>query len=112
MGRTGVLIAVKGRINSNLEIYIMINKIKFAVPALALGLMFTSAVAFAQDTTGANSTASTSAATSSRKACLADAKSARVAAVKVAGDTARAAKAEAKNTEKTALAAAKANTDK
>ena len=85
---------------------------KFVFPVLALGLLFSSAIAFAQNTTtGTNGTSATTNVIT-KKACMASAKAVRVAAIKTASDTAKVAKTDAKTTLTTALAAAKANTDK
>ena len=90
----------------------MINKLKFGVPALALGLMLSGSVAFAQNVTAGATGASTTVAQPTKKECLANAKVARVAADKTARTQSKADKKSALDIEKAALIAAKANTDK
>jgi len=105
------IITVQGRIN-NINLKNMTNKIKFAVPFLALGLLLSSVAVFAQDTTSGTGTANTTTTIVTKKVCVANAKTARVAAIKTASDTAKVAKTDAKTTLTAALVAAKANTDK
>ena len=67
----------------------MTNKIKFILPVLALSLLLSGTVALAQDTTTGANTGTTGTAVATRKACIADAKAVRVAAVKTAKTTAK-----------------------
>ena len=100
----------------------MSNKIKLAVPTiLALGLMLSGTVAFAEGTTsttantyttGTDINTTTVNTAPTRKSCLVDAKTARVATVKAASDVAKSARTDAKNTRDSALKYAKDNTDK
>lgn len=93
----------------------MKNKLKYGVPALALGLMLSGSVAFAQDTSAgaaAGSTTSITVAQPTKKECLANAKTVRVAADTAARAQSKADKKTALDTEKAAILVAKANTDK
>ena len=98
----------------------MSNKMKFAIPTvLVLGLMLSFTLAFAQNTTekedkgtDTSTTATINKSVAADKVCVTSARTARVAAVKTASDTAKAARADAKTKRDTALKDAKANTDK
>ncbi len=78
----------------------MINKIKFAIPALALSLLLSGTAALAAGTTNGANGDNTAPATTmvARKDCVATARTARVDAVKAAADAAKVSKADAKLT--------------
>ncbi|MCC7160161.1 hypothetical protein IT399_00310 [Candidatus Nomurabacteria bacterium] len=80
----------------------MTNKIKFIVPALALGVLLSGTAVFAEGN-GTSSTENTTTTTtvSARKACIETARTTRVAAVKAASDVAKSAKADAKTARET-----------
>ena len=77
----------------------MTNKIKFILPVLALGLLLSS-IAFAQNTAGTTVTSGT---TTTRKECVASAKTTRDNAIKSASDIAKQAKLDAKTTKDAAF---------
>lgn len=78
----------------------MTNKIKFIVPALALGVLLSGTAVFAEGN-GTSSTENTTTTVSARKACIETARTTRVAAVKAASDVAKSAKADAKTARET-----------